>query len=1064
MRKVLLLFSIISIVCAGWSYADWNPGDLAKWVQEPDLTSMGIDVNASEPYILADDFLCEEAGLITGIHIWGSWFDDALPGGLPENVIFTLSIHKDIPADQSPTGYSMPGDLLWMKTFQPGQFVARRYNQGVPEGWLDPPEQYMFPADWTCWQYNFMIDPLEAFHQDGSPDNPIVYWLDVQAMPISPDTRFGWKTSIQHWNDDAVWGQGIEPYLGPWGELRYPPGHEQQGQSMDLSFVIVGEPEPQDLDFGDAPDGVSIPGYPTLLVHDGARHLIGGPWFCDAAGGDFPDTEPDGQPDPNALGDDNDGFDDENGVTIPPMTQGQFATIQFMVCGGGGFVGAWIDWNGDLTWSTTEKIVSGVFPDGVHNITVLVPNSTVLGQTYARFRVSSTYGLAPDGEVEDYELYIEEAPEEYDFGDAPDSPGALGYPTLLVNNGARHLIRGPWLGDLTDGPDAEPDGQPNLNATGDDFDGNDDEDGVQIPPMQQTVPAIITYEVNGGNGFVEGWIDWNGDQSWDASELILSGMYAPGFHNINVVPPAASIIGQTFARFRISSAGTGSPMGPATDGEVEDHEVWIDEGPQTYKWEQRPDLTPTGIDVNATRPYILADDFLCTQTGRILDIYVWGSWLDDHYPWQEDPQGVRFALSFHADIPAGPNQEYSMPGETLWLHHFLPGSFTAQVYAGGIEEGWMDPPDNYIFPADWTCWLYKFSVPESEAFLQTGTPENPMVYWLDVQAIPQDTTAVFGWKTSVEHWNDDAVWGRGLEPFPGPWYELRYPPNHPYGGESIDLAFRLVGVEEPQEYDFGDAPDPTFPTWNASGGAYHIINPAIFMGNLIDAEPDGQPDPNAQGDDMNGVDDEDGVTFATVLRPGAPQNVTVIVSANGFIDAWVDFHGDGSWATPGDQIFASAPVAPGPNVLTFTVPPTGSPGQYIVTRWRYSTTGGLPYTGMAQDGEVEDHMIYIEDDMTGTPDRQIPDRFEVYQNAPNPFNPMTTIRFDLPTPQRVVLTVYTVDGRRVATVIDEPLTAGAHGVVWNGRNDAGQPVASGTYFYRVEAGPYSKTERMTLIK
>lgn len=79
-----------------------------------------------------------------------------------------------------------------------------------------------------------------------------------------------------------------------------------------------------------------------------------------------------------------------------------------------------------------------------------------------------------------------------------------------------------------------------------------------------------------------------------------------------------------------------------------------------------------------------------------------------------------------------------------------------------------------------------------------------MIYWLQVKVGP--TSGLFGWKTSVEHWNDDAVWGQGPEPYLGPWYELRYPVDHQYYGESIDLAFRLTndalsGV--PEEEDIG---------------------------------------------------------------------------------------------------------------------------------------------------------------------------------------------------------------------------------------------------------------------
>jgi len=77
---------------------------------------------------------------------------------------------------------------------------------------------------------------------------------------------------------------------------------------------------------------------------------------------------------------------------------------------------------------------------------------------------------------------------------------------------------------------------------------------------------------------------------------------------------------------------------------------------------------------------------------------------------------------------------------------------------------------------------------------------------------------------------------------------------------------------------------------------------------------------------------------------------------------------------------------------------------------------------------------------------------------------MTKISFSLPEAQDVRLNIYGIDGTKVATLINETRGAGLHEIVWAGRNDAGQSVASGTYFYRIEAGPYSQVRKMTLMK
>ena len=180
MRTLLLvMLAGLLLLPASFVFGDWDVGMPAKWIQYPDLDMTGIDINASPlamgDYILADDFQCTERGVLTEIHIFGSWLDDALPMGDAGQVMFTLSIHADIPEDQSPTGFSMPGEVLWLWDIQAGDFMVRPYAEGIMEGWMDPPEMYLPPpADTICWQYNFHIPEDVAFIQHGSTDEPIV--------------------------------------------------------------------------------------------------------------------------------------------------------------------------------------------------------------------------------------------------------------------------------------------------------------------------------------------------------------------------------------------------------------------------------------------------------------------------------------------------------------------------------------------------------------------------------------------------------------------------------------------------------------------------------------------------------------------------------------------------------------------------------------------------------------------------------------------------------------------------------------------------------------------------
>jgi hypothetical protein len=95
----------------------------------------------------------------------------------------------------------------------------------------------------------------------------------------------------------------------------------------------------------------------------------------------------------------------------------------------------------------------------------------------------------------------------------------------------------------------------------------------------------------------------------------------------------------------------------------------------------------------------------------------------------------------------------------------------------------------------------------------------------------------------------------------------------------------------------------------------------------------------------------------------------------------------------------------------------------------------------------------------------IPQMYVLYPNVPNPFNPSTTIRYDVPAGGgAVTLRIYDVSGRLVRTLQDGPQAAGQKTAVWNGRDDRGRGVVSGVYFYRLEAPGYRKTLKMILIQ
>ena len=274
-----------------------QPVTIFKWEQMPNLnppmdTGMDVDATYSPPpevsYVLANDYECTVTGPLTEIDVWGSWYQDRLPLGDAGNVTFRLSIHADIPADQSPTEYSMPGELLWSREFFPEEFDVELYADGLQEWWYEPgPGGFtLWPGDTMCWLYRFFLDPAE-FWQEGTAANPIIYWLNVQAFPQESFADFGWKTSMDQRIDDAVWavGEDLPGAVLDWQELRYPGLHPRGGQSVDLAFVIIGQPG--DRTKWSQPPVSFVPetaftGWDELSIYGGPQ-IVSDDWYCDTA-------------------------------------------------------------------------------------------------------------------------------------------------------------------------------------------------------------------------------------------------------------------------------------------------------------------------------------------------------------------------------------------------------------------------------------------------------------------------------------------------------------------------------------------------------------------------------------------------------------------------------------------------------------------------------------------------------------------------------------------------------------------------------------------------------------
>ena len=94
----------------------------------------------------------------------------------------------------------------------------------------------------------------------------------------------------------------------------------------------------------------------------------------------------------------------------------------------------------------------------------------------------------------------------------------------------------------------------------------------------------------------------------------------------------------------------------------------------------------------------------------------------------------------------------------------------------------------------------------------------------------------------------------------------------------------------------------------------------------------------------------------------------------------------------------------------------------------------------------------------------VPNLFKLYQNYPNPFNPVTTLRYDLPENALVNITIYEMLGRQVKTLVNQTQDTGYQSVVCDATNDYGKPVSAGIYLYQIKAGEYINTKKMVLLK
>ncbi len=482
------------------------------------------------------------------------------------------------------------------------------------------------------------------------------------------------------------------------------------------------------------------------------------------------------------------------------------------------------------------------------------------------------------------------------------------------------------------------------------------------------------------NAYVNILFDWNQDGKWQGTaqcpdgavpEHVIVNFPVPAGYSgpLSALRPPNFKIGPrggyVWARFTISDRQVPEGWngdGVFADGETEDYLLkineplktceWVNGDSHKMHWAQLPDKQRTGMDVS-TYWTSLADDFRCTQSGPINEIHFWGSFQNDQLP-PFSVDSLAFVINIYANKAADTQTPWARPGELLWTKEIKPYSYDFHDVSGTIKRGWYDPTTKVYLPEnDKRLFQYDICFEDSDKpFVQ----KQGTTYWMEIQQKHEDDAPyAFGWETTEQRlqYAGKAVWHH---PVFG-WLSMAYPDEHEYAGKPLDLAFVITGPDAP-DTDFGDAPDPTYPTMSVSNGASHLISPTVYLGSHVDGEFDGQPNALATGDDGNSVDDEDGVVFPN-LTIGETTDVQVTASVQGCLNAWFDWNADGDWDDAGEHVFTDRTLSAGANRLTLTIPTQAVAGETFA-RFRFSTVRGLTYKGLAADGEVEDYMIRIE--------------------------------------------------------------------------------------------------------
>jgi len=803
-----------------------------KYAQGPNLDN-GFDVWNDGPWVLADDFTCSNPGPITDIHLWGSWLNDQVQTNA---LTFWLAIYTNVPAGPV-NNFSQPGALLWQEQFGPGQYIESFWSFGQ-ESFLDPGPPAPLGPDSQVWYYCFY--PTNIFVQQGSAAAPAIYWLMVYAqLPAGNPVQYGWKSTRQVQTDTSVHAPwpGVPPPAGaPWTPTQQSP----TGGPLDLAFklttvtnqciVPITCPTNKTVECGSSwsfdppivgpdPCCTAPPSITLMVITNSAgscNQSYTSIWTVTDCTGTVlgtctqtvtvVDTNPPvitcasnktvvagtpWTPDPPTAIDACCGTN----VTVfivNMFTNGTGCTQLVSI------VWQAVDCCGNVSDTCTQVVTVVCTPPGccpdTNGIKWVQRPDLVSGIDY---NATQPYTLADDfkctnsGPITDIHLWGSWLSDQVDPGATytlaiwSDAPTNVDKPFSHPGNLLWSQVFAP--GNYTICPYTNV-AEPFYNPGGAATQGNSTnlyylcffpdpanifkQAGSPNQPTNYWLSVSVQSSPLGAEPF--GWkssFDHYNDTAVQTTVAFPqpSGAWNPFFDPIQS--------GHVDLAFKITTA-TNNPTPPPVVCVESDYEKYV-------QWPQ----VLGGCDV-WNDPYVLADDFVCTNTGPVSDIHLWGSWLNN----SALTNTIVFWLGIYDDVPAGPGNLFSHPGTNLmWQQWFTPGQYAETIATANASEQFLDPGPTNILGTDSVVWYYCFY--PTNAFQQTGTPTNSKTYWLAAYAqLPVGTTD-YGWKTATNQQHDvsvHAIWP-GAPPNNNPgWTPTVYQP--PVGGPPVpfDLAFKIT--------------------------------------------------------------------------------------------------------------------------------------------------------------------------------------------------------------------------------------------------------------------------------